>query len=118
MRKSDHDYAKARQLRRDMSLPERLLWRELRGKPLGIKFRRQHPIGAFVLDFYCPSARIGIEIDGIAHDMGDRPARDERRDALLREQGIEVLRIAASDVLESPADVAEAILARCGGPEA
>lgn len=82
MRKSDHAYAKARQLRRDMSLPERLLWRELRGKPAGLKFRRQHPVGPYVIDFYCASAKLGIEIDGIAHDMGERPERDMRRDVL------------------------------------
>jgi very-short-patch-repair endonuclease len=113
LRKSDHDYAKARQLRRDMTLPERLLWRALRGKPGGIKFRRQHPVGPFVLDFYCASAKLGIEVDGFVHDMGQQPLRDWRRDAVLREQGIDVVRIAAGDVLRAPGQVAEMIVALC-----
>ena len=72
---------RARKLRREMSLPEVLLWRLLRGKPMGVKFRKQHPVGEFSLDFYCAEKRLGIEIDGIAHDMGDNPERDIVRDA-------------------------------------
>jgi very-short-patch-repair endonuclease len=113
LRKADHDYAKARRLRREMTLPERLLWRELRGKPDGIKFRRQHPVGRYVLDFYCASATLGIEVDGIVHDMGDQPQQDLQRDAVLREQGIDVVRIAARDVLHSPGQVAESIVVLC-----
>lgn len=62
-----------------MSLPEVLLWRILRQRQTGFRFRRQHPIGTWVLDFYCPEAKLGIEIDGISHDMGDGPERDARR---------------------------------------
>ena len=105
--------SKARILRKEMSLPEVLLWRVLKAKPLGIKFRRQHPIGPFVLDFYCPQAKLAIEIDGIAHDMGDRPLRDENRTAWLETQGIGLLRIPASDVLKSTEQAAEAIVAAC-----
>ena len=113
MKKSDHAYAKARRLRREMSLPERLLWRELRGKAGGVKFRKQHPIGPFVLDFYCAAAKLGIEIDGIARDMGDRPERDLARDEFIRAQGIEVTRYPATEVLASPVGVAEATVAMC-----
>lgn len=109
-----HDYAKARQLRAAMSLPEVLLWRLLRRKPNGVKFRRQHPVGPYAIDFYCPSAKLGFEIDGIAHDMGDRPEKDASRDVWLAEQGIEIVRIPASEVLKSDVDAAEAILRRCG----
>ena len=112
-----HDYAKARKLRSSMSLPEVLLWNYLRKKPQGVKFRRQHPVGSYVIDFYCPSSRIGIEIDGIAHDMGDRPIRDEVRDSWLAEQGIRILRIPASEVLSSVVDAAAAIVALCKKPE-
>jgi very-short-patch-repair endonuclease len=87
MKKSDHDYANARRLRRKLSLPEGLLWRELRGKPDGVKFRKQHPLGKYALDFYCAAAKLAVEVDGIAHDMGDRPARDEARDDIVRAQG-------------------------------
>jgi len=103
----------ARKLRRDMTLPEVLLWQFLRMQPDGIKFRRQHPIGPFVLDFYCPSAKLGVEIDGKAHDMGERPAHDEGRTAWLAERGMQVLRIPASDVLKSAEYVADAIAAAC-----
>ncbi len=101
----------ARKLRSEMSLPEVLLWRELRGKPLGIKFRRQFPILGFVADFACAEARLIIEIDGIAHDMGDRPERDIRRDAMLAAKGWRVERVPAAQVLKDVKVVAEAIVA-------
>ncbi|WP_240616848.1 endonuclease domain-containing protein [Sphingorhabdus sp. YGSMI21] len=101
---------KAKELRKTMSKPEIMLWQQLRKKPLGIKFRRQHPIGSYILDFYCPSAKLGIEVDGMAHDMGNRPERDEQRDWNLSQDGIEIIRISAQDVLDDPADVADRIL--------
>jgi len=84
-----------------MTLPERLLWRELRGGQLaGARFRRQHPIGPYILDFYCATAFMAVEIDGAAaHGGPDRAAHDDRRDAWLKEQGIQVVRFAAADVL-------------------
>jgi very-short-patch-repair endonuclease len=82
-----------------MSLPEVLLWRVLRARPGGLKFRRQHPAGLYVLDFFCASRRLAIEIDGEAHNQGDRPARDEKRDAWLTSEGITVCRIPAREVL-------------------
>jgi very-short-patch-repair endonuclease len=96
-----------------MTLPEVLLWRDLRKNPQGIKFRRQHPVGQFILDFYCPQAKLGIEIDGIVHDMGNRPDLDEARALWLAEHGITLLRIRATDVLSSLDDVIDAILASC-----
>lgn len=107
---------KARVLRREMSLPEVMLWQILRTKPCGVKFRRQHPVGRFVADFYCPAAKLIIEIDGIAHDMGDRPERDEARDAMLRERGYGVVRALAKDVLRDVEEVAQSIVALCHGP--
>jgi very-short-patch-repair endonuclease len=92
----------ARQLRRKMSLPEVILWRLLRGNPSGIKFRRQHPTGPFVLDFFCSDARLAIEVDGEAHSRGDRPMRDSQRDAWLLAAGIATLRIPARGILEDP----------------
>ncbi|MFA7602571.1 MAG: DUF559 domain-containing protein [Novosphingobium sp.] len=105
----------ARRLRAEMSLPEILLWRILRTKPLGVKFRRQHPIGSYVADFYCDRRKLIVEIDGIAHDMGDRPERDAGRDEWLRECGMEVVRIPAGDVLRDPEDVAVSLAALCTG---
>jgi very-short-patch-repair endonuclease len=105
--------ARAKQLRRDLTLPEGLLWRFLRSRPSGFKFRRQHPIGPYVLDFFCHGAGLAIEVDGMAHDMGDNPARDVRRDAWLEAQGVRTLRIAASDVLAEFEAVAKAIVLAC-----
>ena len=103
----------ARKLRAEPSTPEARLWRLLRGQPDGVNIRRQHPVGPYILDFYCAAAKIAFEIDGVAHDMGDRPARDAARDAALAEHGIEVIRIPAADVLRSPHTIAEAIVRYC-----
>ncbi|MCW1427694.1 endonuclease domain-containing protein [Novosphingobium sp. JCM 18896] len=66
-----------------------------------------------MIDFYCAQAKTGFEIDGIAHDMGDRPERDERRTEWIAKQGIELIRIPAKDVLADPEEVASAIVALC-----
>lgn len=95
-----------------MSLPEVLLWRELRQQDR-VKFRRQHPLGPYVMDFYCADAKVCIEIDGISHDMGDQPQRDAERDEWLRSRGIEVARIPATEVLHSPSQIAEALIRHC-----
>src|SRR6516165_3905495 len=90
---------RAQRLRRTLSAPEVMLWNRLRkrvsSKPV---FRRQHPIGPYVLDFYCAKARLAIELDGMSHDMGDRPQRDLRRDAWLKARGITVMRIPVVDL--------------------
>jgi len=90
--------AKARKLRREMTPPEAILWQILRTRPAGLKFRRQHPIGPFVADFYCPSRKLIIEVDGIAHAMGDTPQREARRDEWLRSHGYQNVRIPAVEV--------------------
>ena len=89
---------KARTFRRKMSPPEAKLWQILRQRPDGLKFRRQHPLGPFVADFYCPKRKLIIELDGIAHDMGDNPERDERRDAWMRARNYRIVRIPADEV--------------------
>ena len=101
---------RARALRRDMTLPERMLWQQLRKRPGGFKFRRQHPLGRFIVDFYCPAARLIIEVDGMSHEMGTNPERDERRDHWLRDQGLQMLRIRAVDVLMRLDSVVAAII--------
>jgi very-short-patch-repair endonuclease len=100
----------AKRLRREMSLPEALLWQHLRGSPGGIRFRNQHPTGAYVVDFFCARANLAIEVDGTWHDLGDRPARDDVRDAWLLNHRIDTVRISASDVLRDPQAVAESIV--------
>ncbi|WP_318531650.1 endonuclease domain-containing protein [Pelagerythrobacter rhizovicinus] len=72
-------------------------------------------MGRYVLDFYVASSKLAIEIDGEAHDMGDRPERDTARDEWLRGQGIEVVRIPASEVLRDAKEVADSIVRYCLG---
>ena len=102
--------AQARRLRKTMTLPEVLLWKLLRGQPMGVKFRRQHPSSRVGMDFYCLDARLVIEVDGFAHDTGDRPERDERRDAWLRKHNLDTVRIPASDVLKDVDAVADSVV--------
>ena len=90
--------AAARKLRRAMTPPEIALWQVLRKRPAGLKFRRQHPSGDYVLDFYCGDARLAIEIDGGFHDRGRAPSTDERRDAWFAASGIATVRIGAAEV--------------------
>jgi very-short-patch-repair endonuclease len=92
-------FKRARRLRRAMTLPEVLLWQELRRRQWTMRFRRQHPVGPYVLDFYCPESKLAIEIDGAVHDLPTQALHDERRDDWLRQQGIRVLRFSAVDVL-------------------
>jgi very-short-patch-repair endonuclease len=92
-------YRRSRALRREMSLPEILLWQQLRRQATGRKWRKQHPAGPYSLDFYCDAAKLCVEVDGEAHDRGNRPARDKERDAWLVRHGIATLRIPAAEVL-------------------
>ena len=90
---------RARQLRREMTLPEVLLWRDLRrGQLDGLLFRRQHPIGPYVLDFFCPAQALAVEVDGAVHDIEGQAAHDGRRDLWLARRGVRVLRFRAADV--------------------
>jgi very-short-patch-repair endonuclease len=111
MRAPKKTIGRAQSLRRRMSVPEARLWNRLRwreaGKPV---FRRQHPMGPYVLDFYCAKANLAVEIDGMSHDMGDRPWRDERRDAWLKKRSVTVVRISARELMRSVDEAADAIV--------
>src|SRR5574337_1387285 len=88
MRAPSQTIARARQLRRQLSPPEARLWSRLRVRSQDMPvFRRQHPVGPYVLDFYCSEARLAVEIDGSVHDTEDHPERDRRRDAWLVSRG-------------------------------
>ena len=91
---------RARELRRALTLPEVILWQALRGRRLdGIRFRRQHPVGPYILDFYCEDAKLAVEVDGSGHEHPDQGRHDDRRTEWLNRQGIAVMRMAARDVL-------------------
>jgi very-short-patch-repair endonuclease len=102
MRAPTVTFERARSLRRAMTLPEVLLWQDLRGcRCAGLRFRRQHPIGPYILDFYCAEMRLAVEVDGAAHDHEGQARHDARRDAWLAQRDIRVMRLAARDVLDS-----------------
>ena len=67
-------------------------------------------MGPYVLEFYCAKANLAIEIDGISHDMADRPRRDERRDLWLKKHGVTVVRIPAAELIHANDDAADAIV--------
>jgi len=94
-----------------MSLPEVLLWQVLRPRPNEFKFRRQHASGPYDLDFFCSDARLCIEVDGEAHNRGDRPARDAVRDEWLAAAGIKTMRIPATEILKNLDAVVAGIVA-------
>ncbi|MGA0599085.1 endonuclease domain-containing protein [Caulobacter sp. KR2-114] len=102
---------RARTLRRAMTPPELRLWVELRGrKHGGLRFRRQHPFGPFILDFYGDSARLCVQVDGEGHGFGDTPRRDAFGDRWLRDQGVRTVRIAAVDVRDNLDGVVQMIV--------
>ena len=102
----------ARKLRQEMSLPEVLLWQALRRRLNGLKFRRQFPIGRMTADFACLDRRLIIEIDGQSHSFEEQAVRDGFRDDFLRNEGFEVMRIAARDVLDNLDGVIRGIVSR------
>jgi very-short-patch-repair endonuclease len=94
---SKHMIDRARTLRKDSTPPEKLLWWALRnGRIAGLKFRRQHPIGPYVADFFCQSANLVIEVDGMSHD--DKLEKDQQKTAYLQQQGLKVFRVMNEDV--------------------
>lgn len=104
--------ARARELRQPQTPAETKIWAHLRHRQLGdFKFRRQHPIGRFVADFYCAACRLVIEIDGDSHT--GQGEYDVARSAWLSEQGYEVIRFTNRDVFRHLDAVLEAILHKC-----
>jgi very-short-patch-repair endonuclease len=100
----------ARTLRTHLTDSEQLLWSRLRRKQiLGVQFYRQKPLGHFVVDFYVPSARLVIEVDGSQHVTAEQKAYDQQRTTYLRGQGLRVLRFTNHEVLQETEAVVEAI---------
>ena len=101
-----------KQLRSSLTPAEAALWKALQRSQLdGRKFRRQHSLGPYVLDFYCPGEHLGVELDGAAHDSERAQRRDGARDQYLAELGIRVLRFQNQDVMQNLEGVLEAIRA-------
>jgi very-short-patch-repair endonuclease len=102
--------ASARAMRRDLTPAERVLWHSLRDRKLdGLRFRCQHPLGPFILDFCCPERKLAIELDGAGHDAQDQREYDESRSNHLCEFGYQMLRFRNEQVFGSLNDVLDQI---------
>ncbi len=115
----DHHYAskhmvhRARDLRQTGTPPEKLLWLALRnGQIGGLKFRRQHPIGPYVVDFFCRGAGLVVEVDGMSHD--DKARQDAARTKHIESQGLQILRVTNEDVMND-LDAVTRKIAQLGG---
>jgi very-short-patch-repair endonuclease len=101
---------RARELRVNTTLPERRLWARLRGAQMeGLSFRRQHPVGPYILDFYCPTAKVAIELDGDQHGTDAALAYDAARTRFINGKGIRVIRFSNYDLMKNFDAVLEAI---------
>lgn len=99
-----------KKLRNELTPQEVILWSRLKNSKLGHKFRRQHSIGNYILDFYCPNARLGIEIDGSQHFETDSIEYDTIRSRILNEGGIKILRFTNAEVNTNIQGVVDKIL--------
>jgi uroporphyrinogen-III synthase len=105
--------ARARDLRQTETASEQAAWRLLRNLRLkGFKFRRQHPVGQYIVDFCCPQRRLIIELDGSVHGQPSQAKRDTMRDARLRRMGYKVARFPNGMVLAAPELFVEKVLNR------
>ena len=110
MRSSILTSKRAKALRRNLTEPEVMLWVRLRRRsPEWHVFRNQHPLGPYILDFFCPAARLAVEVDGAVHGDDKQTAHDQRRDAWLETQGVMVYRIAASSVFKNADELADGV---------
>jgi very-short-patch-repair endonuclease len=89
-----------KELRNNMTHAEVLLWMRLKGSALGYKFRRQTSIGSFVVDFYCPSAKLVLEIDGSVHGTAQAKIYDTHRQELIEQLGLRVLRFTNDEIFD------------------
>jgi very-short-patch-repair endonuclease len=90
---------RAKELRREMTPAEKRLWQEVRAKKLGVRFRRQQIIAGFIVDFYCHKAALVVEVDGDIHDL--QQDEDARREQVLTEMGLRIIRLRNEEVLSA-----------------
>jgi len=95
-------FEKAKEFRKKMTDVESLLWESLRNNQfLGLKFRRQHPISRFVVDFYCHKYKLVIELDGNIHDLPDARINDKNREDELKAIGLNIIRFRNTEITEN-----------------
>lgn len=104
------NFSKAIELRKNMTEPETILWERLKNNKInGVKFRRQHPVHLFIVDFYCHQYGLVIEIDGEYHNTEEQKLKDEERTKLLEFQNLKVLRFTNEEVMKTIENVIEKI---------
>ena len=104
-------YEYAKQMRKNPTEAEEILWRRLKNKQLAdLKFRRQHPVDRFIADFYCHERKLVIELDGSIHDYDEQTDLDKGRTETLNEFGIKVLRFKNKEILDDVEEVIKKIL--------
>lgn len=95
-------YERAKKLRREMTKSEKILWVYLRRfREIGYPFRRQHPVGRFITDFYCPKLKLAIEIDGPIHNLEENVEYDKLRGQYFNALAIKTVRFTNQQILES-----------------
>jgi len=102
-------YQKARELRNNSTNAEQILWGYLKTKPLGFKFRRQHPYSIYILDFYCHSLKLVIEVDGGIHTIKEVMENDAVRQELLEKDGLKVVRFSNEEIFTASEKVIKRI---------
>jgi len=98
-------FSQAKTLRKQQTFAEEILWHYLRTKPYGFKFRRQHPYSIYVLDFYCYSLKLVIEVDGSIHNLEEVKQKDKSRQKQLESEGLIFLRILNEEIIKTPEKV-------------
>ena len=93
-------FSRAQELRKAMTHAEELLWSHLKQKPEGYKFRRQHPFGPYIFDFYCHKAKLVIEVDGSVHESEEVKTNDEIRQKAIEDSGLRILRFKIEQVIQ------------------
>jgi len=99
-----------KKLRQEMTEPEWQLWYRIRNNELGYKFRRQHSIGPYIVDFYCPQKKLIIELDGSQHNEDENIEQDEKRTQYFDSFGIKVFRIWNNDIMLNIEGVVEELI--------
>jgi cyclase len=102
-------FARAKELRNNVTQAEMVLWGYLKTRPLGYKFRRQHPLGIFIADFFCYKLKLIIEVDGPVHDKEEVKMNDVERQKIIESEGIKVLRFTNDEVMKHLEAVIEKI---------
>ena len=105
-------FENAKELRKNMTNAEKILWGYLKAKPNGYKFRRQHPLGIYIADFYCHKLKLVIELDGSIHDKEEVKMNDEERQKLIEEDGLIVIRFKNNEIMNNIDEVLKIIHAK------